>query len=404
MRVTLVYPDAIDMLMISSRCRYSGVGKRPRPYPPLGILKVAEIASRYADVTFIDNAVLQLNNTDLFKLIFDSKPDVVGVGGTFAESPQAHAIGHACRAMGIKSVYGGANASARPQHHKRVFDHVVQGAGLLEFVHILGYGISQLDGFEAYPARHMLDLEKYDRRAPDHMRSPMDTVITSMGCPFKCRFCSSAAIWGDKYQFRDLHSVTVELAELSERYGTKSIYFRDDTVILNENRLKVIGEMMVDNDMDWMIQCRLEDLTPARLDLLLKYGCKAVSCGFESINNETLKYLGKGFTAKDVRQVIGWLDVTGTHWQGGFMVGTPNEDAEDIRHTIEFVKRHKESKYCILGKKPIMRFVGYPVSDTYYEIQKETLVYYNWHDGEFLVPNTRHLTSPEVDAVIKEAL
>jgi radical SAM superfamily enzyme YgiQ (UPF0313 family) len=408
MRIVLVYPDVIDTKALRAFSPYVGIGKRAKPYPPLGLLRIAQVASRHADVYFIDNAVLQLTTAALVEKILGIHPDVVGFGGTFAELPQARAVARKLRERGgVPLIYGGPNASARPKQYEREFTHIVSGLGEIEFDNILQWvcgppasALPRDPWNEILPARGLLHVDQYDREALG-APPPVDTVITSTGCPYSCRFCSSRSIWG-KYKERNYGSVVQELRWLHDEWGTSTIFFRDDYFPITGVRTSKIASACAALDMTWVAQCRIEGLTAGKILEAQDMGCVGVSCGFESIHADTLAYLGKGFSPDDVKHAIDLLDNCEMPWVGGFIVGTPNEDRRKIQETARFALNARERAYSRLGRKPIMRFVGYPVSQTYVEMKEKGYVEFDWQDGELLVPRTEYLTSKEVDDIIRE--
>lgn len=61
-----------------------------------------------------------------------------------------------------------------------------------------------------FPARHLIDNERY--RSPES-RNKLTTLVTSLGCPYKCIFCSVPAMTGVSVRYRSPESVVSEIEQ-----------------------------------------------------------------------------------------------------------------------------------------------------------------------------------------------
>jgi len=61
-------------------------------------------------------------------------------------------------------------------------------------------------------------------------------MMTSIGCPFNCRFCSIKACW-KKMRFRKISNVLEEIKNLYYDYKVRHIDLFDDLFTINKNRL-----------------------------------------------------------------------------------------------------------------------------------------------------------------------
>ena len=48
-----------------------------------------------------------------------------------------------------------------------------------------------------FPARHLLQMDIYDRAAPYFDAKPMDTMNVVRGCPYNCAYCETKKLWGN---------------------------------------------------------------------------------------------------------------------------------------------------------------------------------------------------------------
>ena len=418
MNVILIFPDQINTEELKDWWyvpKY--VTKKRKPQPPFGVLCLYTAISTNHNVTLLDNCVKKLSNEELVEWCLNQNPDVVGFSGTMHEWSQAAVVAKELKTRSnVITIYGGPNATARPEKHIRYFDYVFRGMAddtLLEFLNRLELGnpVDDIPGLcnrdypEIKPVHFIrnLDMLKWPDRTTlnkDDYRYADSIVVTSKGCPFSCKFCSSRYIWEKKYLTRSIDDVMREIRHLKNTYNIDTVIFREDNFTINKERLFAFCQHLADLNLSWRCQSRVNSLNRETIVRMKESGCAAISCGFESINDSTLQYVKKGQTAKQVRATIDLLDGLEMPWTGGFMVATPNEGRQEIENTIRFVKKVSRYPHSKLPKS-VVRFVGMPVSDLYYEVVRNGLVDYDWQEGELLFPHTYHLTNNQIVNIIK---
>ena len=77
----------------------------------------------------------------------------------------------------------------------------------------------------------------------------LGNIITGRGCPNKCTYCASPAIWGGKYRLRDIENVIDELKEM-KKLRVKVIRFCDDTFNLQPDRTALLLQRMMEERID----------------------------------------------------------------------------------------------------------------------------------------------------------
>ena len=101
------------------------------------------------------------------------------------------------------------------------------------------YFIENLDELP-FPERRLTNYKKYYSLLAK--RTPITTMITSRGCPFRCIFCDRPHL-GKKFRFRSAQNVVDEFEEC-ESLGIKEIFVYDDTFTLNRKRvLEICNEI-----------------------------------------------------------------------------------------------------------------------------------------------------------------
>lgn len=428
MKVVLVLPDQTKLDELNGWWYPPPSKRKGKPrLPSLGMLYLCSAIESDHEVIYIDNSTHKLSDHKLVECILEHAPQVAGFGGTMLEWPQASTVAAMLKSMQpqIITIYGGPNATVRPEKHIRYFDYVFRGmaeASLKDFLERLERG-QVLEGVAGLcatsfktlaapaaiqdlntiprPARHKINLNHY-RRDFIKLAFPTDVVVASRGCPFDCRFCSSQYIWGRRYIARSADQVIEEIKHMKQTYGTRSIHFREDNLTVNRDRLTALCEKLAQLDLEWTCQSRINSLDESVVKMMKDAGCRLISCGFESINDSTLQYMRKRQTARQVVDTIELFEKVGMYYTGGFIVATPNESRQEILNTIRFAQQAARLPYsCMDGT--VGRFVGIPISEMYEQIMRDGLVEYNWQDGEMLFPRTYQMSSEAVDELIRQA-
>jgi anaerobic magnesium-protoporphyrin IX monomethyl ester cyclase len=185
------------------------------------------------------------------------------------------------------------------------------------------------------PRHDLFDFDKY--RIPHARRFPFTVVVTSLGCPHSCGFCTAGAFG---YRVRDVDGVIEELQLLS-RLGVKEILFQDPTFTINAKRVVELCSKMVDNNFDftWSCNADIKSFTEDKIKHMKQAGCHTVFLGIESGSDEILKKYSKEITTDEIKKTIQMLNTYKIRVLGYFILGLPGEDRDSIRETIDLAKQ-----------------------------------------------------------------
>ncbi len=192
---------------------------------------------------------------------------------------------------------------------------------------------SQRDFFSYPIARHELfPLDKY--RLPQARKSPLTCVLISSGCPFNCKFCSSASI---PYQKRDIDNLMIELKAI-KKLGIKEVHFPDFTFTADKGHCLNICRAMIKEglDLSWDCLSRVDCFDAELARVMKNAGCHTIQFGVESQNEKVLAALSKCIDAKTIRNAFGLCQREGLETIGFFIIGLPQEDEASIKMTIDF--------------------------------------------------------------------
>ena len=170
-----------------------------------------------------------------------------------------------------------------------------------------------------------------------------DTILTTRGCPFKCKFCTfSLNPLGQKrsYTERSLESVIEELKTVT----ADVVLFSDDNFFTNPQRSERLCDLIIENNIKktFVVQARVDVARhPRVLDKAQKAGFKVFLIGVESPHDRILEQLQKGITQKQVREAFAVLTQYDFYLHGYFIYGNIGETEEEMLYIPKFAKEIK---------------------------------------------------------------
>jgi len=167
-----------------------------------------------------------------------------------------------------------------------------------------------------------------------------DTVLTTRGCPFKCKFCTfSLNPLGQKREYteRPIESVIEELKTVT----ADIVLFSDDNMFTNPKRAEQLCDLIIANGLQktYMVQARIDVARHRRLlDKAQQAGFKVFLLGVESPHDHILKQLQKGITQKQIREALAVLTQYDFYLHGYFIYGNIGETEEEMLYIPRFAK------------------------------------------------------------------
>jgi magnesium-protoporphyrin IX monomethyl ester (oxidative) cyclase len=170
-----------------------------------------------------------------------------------------------------------------------------------------------------------------------------DTILTTRGCPFKCKFCTfSLNPLGQKRSYTEspLESVIEELKAIT----ADVVLFSDDNLFTNPKRSEQLCDLIIENKIKkiFVAQTRIDIAKHRRiLDKAEKAGFKVFLIGIESPHDRILKQLEKGITQQQVRDAFAVLTQYDFYLHGYFIYGNIGETEEEMLYIPKFAKEIK---------------------------------------------------------------
>lgn len=265
--------------------------------------------------------------------------DVVAITGMTAQAVRAYEIADAFRSRGKTVVMGGFHASNLPGEALEHVDAVVVGEGEVVWPKLLSdFETGQLQ--RIYRAPGPVDTAAI----PVARRSIFDgkgylltnTVQTTRGCPYDCEFCSVTAFFGRKYRKRPVEAVLDELALMRKR-GAYA-FFVDDNIVVDRTYSLRLFRGMKGLGLKWLSHASL-DLAedPELLKAMGESGCIGLFVGFESLDEEALRAMGKktNKVATYVASAKAFRD-HGIGILGSFVLGLDGDGPEVFEKILRF--------------------------------------------------------------------
>jgi len=209
-----------------------------------------------------------------------------------------------------------------------------------DIVHNENQPLPDLAGL-AYPDRSLRGHDYYwVQRGVRLSRRTFDTVLTTRGCPFKCKFCTfSLNPLGQKrsYTERPVESVIEELKTVT----ADTVLFSDDNMFTNLQRSEQLCDLIIENGIKktFVVQARVDIAKhPRILDKAQQAGFKLFLIGVESPHDRILQQLQKGITQQQIREAFAVLTRYDFHLHGYFIYGNVGETEEEMLYIPKFAK------------------------------------------------------------------
>jgi anaerobic magnesium-protoporphyrin IX monomethyl ester cyclase len=298
------------------------------------------------------------------------RPDVLGITARSPKFPAAMRIAAIAKEVNRQChvVIGGPHPTIQQKEviENEHVDSVAVGEGemtLVELCHALEAGktLKQVSGLvwkeggkvtSNSPRQLIRDLDalpfpgrRLVFRPESYTGDTFGVVVTSRGCPFQCGYCSASSMWTRKVRYRSVENVIAEIRLIVEEFGISTIFFWDDSMTVNRKRLIQLCQALIKERLGvkWQCTTRVDLVDDELLRHMKRAGCVHIDVGIESGSPRILRSINKGITIEQVERAVKLIKMNRIAVSAFFMIGFPEETAEDIRQTIELIDRLKIS-------------------------------------------------------------
>jgi radical SAM superfamily enzyme YgiQ (UPF0313 family) len=274
---------------------------------------------------------------------FESDADLIGIGAMGHAIYRGFDIAREFRRRGKKVFFGGYMASMVPDLVLENADGLILGDAEISLPELI------LDFEKTGTIRKIYDnplinidnlpVPNYEILTKKHI-GDMLPVQVGRGCNHTCSFCSIACLYKGSHMVRPADEVIRDIKKIKS-LGYRKFYIIDDNLTANPGYLRELCLKIKPLKMKWSSQCTL---TLARDKELLKIvadaGCEILSMGIESISQEGLNKLNKGWLKINEHEVLikNFRDA-GVMISAEMIIGTDGDTVEGLKNTLDFIQK-----------------------------------------------------------------
>lgn len=228
-----------------------------------------------------------------------------------------------------------------------------------------GYGepLRNLDD-SPLPAYHLLPPNQVYHRGGLHTQvykgdGRSACVYSSVGCPYKCSFCSKPDFL-KKVRFKSVEKFVQELKFLRDNYGIYHFRFCDDIFTIRRNRIEEFCKQVKSLGIYFHFATRANLVDRDMLKILYEAGAREIAFGVESGSQKILDKVDKHVDVEINKWAIKIAKEIGLKVKLLLIFGLPGETKETIRETKQFMIDTKPdfysmSTFSILPGSPIWK-------------------------------------------------
>ena len=308
------------------------------------------------------------------RIPYSSDTDLVAISVETYTAKRAYQIAERYRKLTIPVILGGFHPTLVPEESAKYADSICVGEAENVWNEIIedakqGRLKKRYEGGSSTLEHLAYNREIY----ADKPYLKLTLIESSRGCNFECEFCTISAFFKKRYRTRPISDVVEEICSL----GEKDIFFIDDNIGMDTERFRELLKALIPLKIRWSGQVSIHIARDeALLKLMQQSGCMLVLIGFESLNPETLKMMGKSVNNRysDHDKYLKLFSKYGIAIYATFVFGYPQDTPESFKKTFEFVKKHK------MFFAAINHLVPFPGTPLYERLKRENkLLYDPWY-------------------------
>lgn len=357
MKTLLLYPNPSNQVL--------GWGDLGAIAEPLALEYLAAAGRQDGhEVLILD---LRLHPDALDTTLHEYKPDVVGVTGYSMHVLSGLALCRRVKALrpACWTVAGGHHATLLPEDYfASEVDFVVSGEGVRPFRQLLralecgsppgpipgvwmragdsfGFGGEQgpfsLDDLPL-PDRS-LNLDDRETYFIDWMK-PIALLRTTVGCPYRCSFCSLWKVMEGRYYKRDVERVVAELATIQE----ENVFLVDDEPFINGPRMLELANAISRAGIKkrYFAYCRVDSFLrqPELMQAWRRIGLERLFFGIDGITGAELSDYNKRIKVAQIEEGLRVARAQGFDVFAQFIVN-PSYTRREFKQLIRFIEHNK---------------------------------------------------------------
>ena len=279
--------------------------------------------------------------------------DIVGISSIIVNIGKAQEMCRMVRELspGTTIVVGGHVAAIPGVEEMLDADHIVKGDGIAWMRAFLGEDVEA-------PIRHPdlssgFDLRVMGVKIPETADTAA-TIISSVGCPMGCNFCTTSAFFGGKGKILNFYSPGEELFRLMEKAEatrkTKAFFIMDENFLLQKKRVLELLALMKAAGKSWSfnIFSSANAIAKYTVEELVEIGIASIWLGLESPRSNYSKLDGA-----DTMKLSRELRAHGIVLLGSTIIGLEHHTPENINEEIEHAVAHETDLHQFMLYTPV---------------------------------------------------
>ena len=191
-----------------------------------------------------------------------------------------------------------------------------------------------------FPARHLVKDYEYGYLFGSKVgKGKATSILSSRGCPMKCRFCQRNFFGMNIFRQRSAENVIDELKKISDD-GYNTALFVDDNFLADKKRAEKIMDGIIKEKMniEMWAEARVNSADKKLFRKMKKAGFEAIAFGIDGGNQEVLDFYNKKTTMAQIRKAVNMSRKMGFYTYGTFIMGAPIETEKHFEDSINFAK------------------------------------------------------------------
>jgi radical SAM superfamily enzyme YgiQ (UPF0313 family) len=336
---------------------------------------------------------IRIADESIDKLPLDEHFDLVAISCLTGTVVKAYGYADHFRGKGIPVVLGGVHVTLMPEEAALHADAIVTGFAETAWPELLrDFVRGEMKPHYFQTQQHFQDvpIPRRDLQRTSGYMVP-NVVSATRGCKGVCDFCSvSAAHFG--WSTRPIPEVINEIKSLP----ANRFVFNDVSMGEDMEYFKELMTAMIPLKKKWggLVSTKVFH-DPEILPLLRKSGCIYLLLGFESIDNQSLQSISKGFNKfEEYKFIIDSMRQNDIVLMACFIFGFDHDDKGIFERTVDFVNEYKVDipRYAI--------FTPYPKTEAFNKLDGEgRLLHRHWqhYDTQHVVFQPMQMTPEELD-------
>jgi radical SAM superfamily enzyme YgiQ (UPF0313 family) len=319
------------ILPFDNTYRRRGAFTRLISYAPLSLPTLAALVpeSLHAEIKIVDEGV--------DKPITEGEFDIVAISCVTSSANRAYELCRYWKNKGGYTVLGGVHPTLMTDEACNHSDSVIKGIGENTFPRFLNDFINgspkKLYVSEKTCGYMSMPVPRRDLISKKYMSIP--TVIASRGCRNHCTFCSIPKLYGKDGFSRPVGEFIDEIKMI----GKKNFIFLDPSITSDREYAIELFEALIPLKIKWGGLSTIDVADDKELfELMVKSGCSGILAGFESINQESLKSVGKATNeVRKYKESVRIFHGENIPILGCFVMGFDGDTKENLANLPEMI-------------------------------------------------------------------